>query len=99
MGIMMLALLSTFAGGADIHRLNAVKVVLGGVINGIAALAFVLAGAVDPVATPIMTAGAVLGSLVGASAARRMDPRNVRWFVVALGLVLTAKLGWERLAG
>jgi uncharacterized protein len=99
MGIMMLALLSTFAGGADIHRMNAVKVVLGGVINGIAALAFVLAGAVDVATTPIMTAGAVLGSLLGASVARRMDPRVVRWFVVALGLVLTAKLGWERLAG
>ncbi|XXX79935.1 sulfite exporter TauE/SafE family protein [Sorangium sp. So ce134] len=95
-GIMMLALLSSFAGGADIHRLNAIKTVLASLINGVAAIAFLFAGAVDPVATPIMMAAAVVGSLAGASVARRIAPRKVRWFVVALGLVLTAKLAWDR---
>jgi hypothetical protein len=31
--------------------------------------------------------------------ARRIEPRKVRWFVVALGLTLTAKLAWDRLGG
>ncbi|WP_437337214.1 hypothetical protein [Sorangium sp. So ce394] len=43
-----------------------------------------------------MMAAAVVGSLAGASVARRIAPSKVRWFVVALGLVLTAKLGWDR---
>ncbi|AUX30339.1 membrane protein [Sorangium cellulosum] len=95
-GIMMLALLSSFGGNVDIHRLNAIKTVLASLINGVAALAFLFAGAVDPVATPIMMAAAVVGSLAGAVVARRIAPSKVRWFVVALGLVLTAKLGWDR---
>ncbi|WP_437726779.1 sulfite exporter TauE/SafE family protein [Sorangium sp. So ce861] len=95
-GIMMLALLSSFGGNVDIHRLNAIKTVLASLINGVAALAFLFAGAVDPVATPIMMAAAVVGSLAGAVVARRIAPSKVRWFVVALGLVLTAKLAWDR---
>ncbi|WP_437592146.1 sulfite exporter TauE/SafE family protein [Sorangium sp. So ce1000] len=95
-GIMMLALLSSFAGNVDIHRLNGIKTVLASLINGVAALAFLFAGAVDAVATPIMMGAAVIGSLAGAMVARRLEPRMVRWFVVALGLVLTAKLAWDR---
>ncbi|WP_437551754.1 sulfite exporter TauE/SafE family protein [Sorangium sp. So ce367] len=98
-GIMMLALLSSFAGDVDIHRLNGIKTVLASLINGVAALAFLFAGAVDAVATPIMMAAAVVGSLAGAVVARRIEPRKVRWFVVALGLTLTAKLAWERFGG
>ncbi|WP_437769140.1 sulfite exporter TauE/SafE family protein [Sorangium sp. So ce281] len=98
-GIMMLALLSSFAGDVDIHRLNGIKTVLASLINGVAALAFLFAGAVDAVATPIMMAAAVVGSLAGAVVARRIEPRKVRWFVVALGLTLTAKLAWDRLGG
>ncbi|WP_437328711.1 sulfite exporter TauE/SafE family protein [Sorangium sp. So ce381] len=95
-GIMMLALLSSFAGDVDIHRLNGIKTVLASLINGVAALAFLFAGAVDAVATPIMMAAAVVGSLAGAVVARRIEPRKVRWFVVALGLTLTVKLAWDR---
>ncbi|XYI00741.1 sulfite exporter TauE/SafE family protein [Sorangium sp. So ce1128] len=95
-GIMMLALLSSFAGNVDIHRMNAIKTVLASLINGVAAIAFLFAGAVDAVATPIMMAAAVVGSFAGAAVARRIEPRKVRWFVVVLGLVLTAKLGWDR---
>lgn len=96
-GIMMLALLSSFAGGADIHRLNAVKTVLASLINGVAAVAFIAAGAVDALALPIMTAAAVVGGALGAAAARQVDPKKVRWGVVALGFVLTAKLAWDRI--
>lgn len=96
-GIMMLALLSSFAGNVDIHRMNAIKTVLASLINGVAAIAFVFAGAVDGVATAIMMAAAVVGSFAGAVVARRIAPKKVRWFVVVLGLVLTAKLAWDRL--
>jgi uncharacterized membrane protein YfcA len=64
MGIMVLALLSML-GGRDIHRMNAVKVVIGAVVNGVASIAFVAARAVDGEATAVMTAGAVVGGLGG----------------------------------
>lgn len=95
MGIMMLALYSRM-GGANIHRMNGVKSVVGAAINGIASVAFVVAGAVDARAGFIMAAGAILGGFAGAAAARRVKPAIVRWLVVAVGLALTIVLGYRR---
>jgi uncharacterized membrane protein YfcA len=95
MGIMMLAVF-TRMGGANIHRMNGVKSVLGAVINAIAAITFMVAGAIDYRASVVMAIGAIIGGLVGASAARRVDPTIVRWGVVAVGLVLTAILAYRR---
>ena len=95
MGIMMLAILDRL-GGVDIHGMNGVKSVLGAGINAVAAVAFVIARAVDYRAALIMAVGAVLGGAVGASAARRVKPVFVRWGVVAIGLGLSAVLAWRR---
>ena len=95
MGIMMLAILDRL-GGADIHRMNGIKSVLAAAINGIAAVAFVIAGKVDYGAALIMAAGAILGGAIGASAARRVKPVYVRWGVVAIGVGLSGVLAWRR---
>lgn len=95
MGIMMLAILDRI-GGVDIHGMNGVKSVLGASINAIAAATFIVAGAVDYRAAVIMAVGAVGGGFAGASIARRVKPKVVRWAVVAMGLVLTAALAWRR---
>lgn len=102
MGIMMLAAMTFLGpprGGIDIHRMNGVKTVLAGLINGVASIAFLAAGAVDFRATVVMAVTATLGGLGGAAIARRVDPRVVRWVVVAIGLTLTAQLAWKRLRG
>jgi uncharacterized membrane protein YfcA len=78
--------------------MNAVKAVLAGLINGIAAIAFIAARAVDFRATAIMAVAATAGGLGGAAIARRVDPRIVRWAVVAIGLVLAAQLAWKRIS-
>ena len=96
MGIMMLALFSMLGGGVDIHRMNGIKTVLAGLINGVAAIEFIAAKAVDPEATLIMAGTALIGGIVGAVLARRVNPATVRWAVVAFGLVLTATLAWKR---
>src|SRR4029077_14103542 len=44
-GILNLAMLAAL-GMTDIHAMNALKVVLGGIINGVAVVAFIVAGAV-----------------------------------------------------
>lgn len=95
MGIMMLAIL-TQMGGADIHRMNGVKTVLGAAINAIASVAFVIAGAIDYRAAAVMAVGAIGGGFVGAGAARRVKPVIVRWGVVGIGLVLTVILAYRR---
>jgi uncharacterized membrane protein YfcA len=95
MGIMMLAILDRL-GGVDIHGMNGVKNVLAAAINAIAAVAFMIAHKVDYPSALIMTVGAVLGGLAGASAARRIKPVYVRWGVVAIGVGLTLVLAWRR---
>jgi uncharacterized membrane protein YfcA len=95
MGIMMLALFVRL-GGRDIHRMNGVKTVLAAAINAIAAIAFVVAKAVDYQAAAIMAVFAIIGGLAGAAGARRVKPAVVRWGVVAIGLVLFAQLAYRR---
>jgi len=95
MGIMMLALFVRL-GGPDIHRMNGVKSVLAGLINAIASLEFVIAGAIDYRAALIMAVGSSVGGLMGAVVARRIKPSVVRWFVVAIGLVLSVVLAYKR---
>lgn len=95
MGIMMLALYSRM-GGSDIHRMNGIKSVVGAAINGVASIAFVVAGAIDWRAGVVMAIGAVIGGFVGAAGARRVRPSIVRWLVVAIGFALAMVLGYRR---
>jgi len=97
-GIMMLALFAHL-GARNIHRMNGVKTVLAAGINAVAAVAFVVARAIDYRAAAIMAVGAIFGGLVGAAGARRVKPSIIRWGVVAIGLVLFAQLAYKRWGG
>jgi len=87
-GILMLAVFSV-AGMQDINAMNGLKALLASCINGVAVLAFVLAGAVVWQAAAVMVVGAIIGGYGGASVARRIDPRLVRGFVIVVGLAMT----------
>jgi uncharacterized membrane protein YfcA len=95
MGIMTLAIL-TWIGGVDIHGMNGVKSVLGAAVNAVAAVAFIVAHAVDYRAAAVMAVGAVAGGFLGSAGARRVKPSIVRWAVVAIGVALTVALAWRR---
>jgi uncharacterized protein len=97
MGIVMLAALSVVVPG-DIQRRNAVKNFLGALINGVAAVYFLLAGMVSAPAALIMIAGATTGGLVGGRLARRASPRVVRALVVTIGLAISALLAYRSYA-
>jgi uncharacterized membrane protein YfcA len=88
MGIMMLAVF-TLLGMTHIHRMNALKNVLGTLINGVAVVAFVLAGAVRWAPGVVMIAGGIGGGYFGAAAARRVDPKRVRALVVVVAWTMT----------
>ena len=93
-GILMLAALAAL-GMTDIHAMNGLKNILGAAINGVAVLAFVLAGVVAWDVAPFMLAGAVAGGYAGARVSKRVDPRFVRGFVIAVGATLTAVFFWR----
>lgn len=96
-GIMMLAIL-TRLGGADIHRMNGVKSLLGAAINGVTCVAFFAAHKVDLPVAAIMAIGAIAGGAGGAAIARKIDPKKARWVVVAIGVLITAALAYKTYA-
>ena len=87
-GILMLAMFSLM-GIQSIHTMNGMKTVLASVCNGIALVAFILAGAVVWPAALVMTVGAAIGGYTGAHYAQRVDPRLVRGIVIVTGVALT----------
>jgi uncharacterized membrane protein YfcA len=90
-GIILLALLGIMVPD-DIHRSNAVKNVLAGLVNGVAALYFILFANVAWEAVALVAAGAVVGGALGARYGRRIPPVALRRLVIAVGLIVAAKL-------
>jgi uncharacterized protein len=89
MGIMMLATM-TLMGMTHMHEMNALKVILGTLVNGVALVGFILAGKVVWAAATPVIAGGLIGGWAGASLARRVDPKHVRKVVLAVAWGLTA---------
>jgi uncharacterized protein len=89
MGIVILAMLTAF-GMADIHEMNAFKIVLSSATNGIAVLIFILKHAVFWPQALVMICGAALGGYFGAHYSLRLPKVWVRWFVIAVGAGMTA---------
>jgi uncharacterized membrane protein YfcA len=87
-GIMMLAVLSLL-GMTDIHRMNSLKAVLGTLVNGVAVVAFVIAGAVAWAPGGVMIVGGIGGGYAGAAIARRVPPSTVRKLVLAVAWTMT----------
>ena len=89
MGIMNLAILAAL-GMTDIHAMNALKVVLGGFINGVATVTFVVSGAIVWPQAIVMTAGAILGGYFAAHYAQKLPQAWIRGFVIVVGVAMTA---------
>jgi len=88
-GFVMLGMM-TLLGMREIHVMNALRITLAAVINAVAVLTFIATGAVFWGQCLVMMAGALSGGWFGAQYAQRADPRKVRWFIIALGLGLSA---------
>jgi len=93
-GILMLASLGLI-GLTDIHQMNALKTVLGSLINLVAAAWFIAAGLIDWPRAGVMTVGAVIGYLVGAHYSQRIPQARVRQLVTAIGLIIAAVAFWK----
>lgn len=86
-GILMLSALALM-GLPGVHQMNAVKTFLAFCINGVSVLVFVVEKKVEWCYVPIMAVAAISGGYLGARLARRVKPRLVRWFIIAVGLGL-----------
>jgi len=87
-GIMNLAMLSAL-GMTDIHAMNKLKVILGGIINGTAAVTFIVTGAIVWPQAMVMIAGAVIGGYSSARFAQKVPQSWVKSFVILVGTSMT----------
>jgi uncharacterized protein len=90
-GVIMMALLSVFLPD-DLQRLNALKNVLAVLINGVAAILFIL---LSPVAWPVaivLATGAVIGGQIGALVGRRLPANVLRVAIIVVGTVVGVRL-------
>ena len=88
-GILMLAVMGLM-GLTDINQMNGLKTLLASAINGVAVVAFVLAGAVEWPQALVMLAGGIIGGYGGAAVARRLDPQLIRRFALGVACTMTA---------
>lgn len=88
MGFVILAMLTVF-GMADIHEMNAFKIVLSSSTNGIAVIIFMLRHAVYWPQALVMICGAAIGGYFGAHYSLRLPKLWVRWFVIVVGAGMT----------
>lgn len=94
-GVMLLSLL-LFATGDPLPRCNAVKNVVLGLANGVAAVAFVLFGDVRWSVVPPLGLGLLIGGRLGPIVVRRSNPDVVRVVIAVAGLGLAVKLHLDR---
>ena len=83
-GILLLGILGV-ALPQDLHRTNALKNVLAGLVNGVAGLYFALVAHVAWAPAVIIAVASILGAQLGAHFGRRLAPGVLRALIVVVG--------------
>jgi uncharacterized protein len=90
-GVILIALLGIFLPD-DLQRLNGLKNVLAFLVNGVAAILFVL---IAPIAWPaalLVAVGSIAGGQLGALVGRRLSPTILRIVIMVVGTLVGLKL-------
>jgi len=84
-GVLLMAILGI---GVDdtMQRHNATKNVLAGIVNGIAAVLFIVVADVDWRAVALVAVGSVIGGQIGATVGRRLPANVLRAIIVVVGV-------------
>jgi uncharacterized membrane protein YfcA len=90
-GILLLAILGILVHD-DLHRANALKNVLAGLVNLVAALVFIAFAHVAWAPVALLATGSAIGGQLGARFGRRLPPAGLRALVVAVGAVAIVRL-------
>jgi uncharacterized protein len=89
--VLFMALVGLFSN-ESIYELNAMKNILIGVANGVAAVTFTLAAPVQWSAVAALALGCLAGGAAGVRLARRIPPQPLRWGIAAVGLAVAVWL-------
>jgi uncharacterized membrane protein YfcA len=76
----------------DLQRINALKVVLAGLVNLVAAIVFAFAAHVAWLPALLIAVGSVMGGVLGARYGRRLPPAALRAIIVAVGVFAIVRL-------
>ena len=90
-GVLLMALLGILID-EELQRLNAVKNVLAGLVNAVAAVIFIFATDVAWGAAAIIAVGSTIGGQVGGMYGRRLSPAMLRGIIVVVGLTAAVRL-------
>jgi uncharacterized protein len=90
-GIILMSLLR-FCLPDDLQRLNALKNVLAGVANAVAAILFIAVADVAWEAVGLIAVGSVIGAQVAAKYGRRVPSEVLRWVVVVVATIVAVVL-------
>lgn len=94
-GILMLASLGVL-GFEDIHEMNTLKVILGFLINIVAAIYFIASGLIFWSDALVMACGAVVGGYSGAHFAQKVPQKKVRFAITLIGLIISAVMFYRQ---
>jgi uncharacterized protein len=90
-GILLIAILG-LALPDDLQRVNALKNVLAGVVNGVAALVFIAVADVAWGPAALLAVGSAVGGQLAARYGRRLSPAALRVVIVAVGIAAIVML-------
>ncbi len=93
-GVLLLAMLAIFLHH-PLPRLNAIKNVLSGSANAVAAAGFAVFGPVDWGAVAPLGLGFLVGGWLGPKIVRRLPGQTLRYLASACGVAVAVKLGWD----
>lgn len=90
-GVILIALLGIFVDDG-LQRLNAIKNVLAALVNGVAAVLFIVFSHVAWAPAALLAAGAIVGGQVGANLGRRIPAGGLRAGIVVVGVGVAVRL-------
>jgi uncharacterized protein len=90
-GILLLGILG-LALTQDLHRTNALKNVLAGLVNGVAGVFFILAAHVEWGPAAVIAASSILGAQIGARYGRRLPSTALRGLILVVGTAAIVRL-------
>ncbi len=90
-GILLLSILG-LALDEDLQRINALKVVLAGLVNLVSGVIFIFAAHVAWGPAALIALGSVLGGVLGARQGRRLPPAALKLVIVIVGVIAIVHL-------
>jgi uncharacterized membrane protein YfcA len=90
-GILLLSILA-LAVEDHLQRINALKVLMAGLVNLIAGIIFAIVAHIAWGAAGLIAVGSIVGGIIGARQGRRLSPLALRLVVVAVGIAAIVRL-------